>query len=90
VSSPLGAVKKATPHTDVKETFGRADRPGPPLQRALHRLLVLLGSQIVEAQWASRERNLERFVTKQPPYSVLVPGVREDVLPIVQRHGMGT
>ncbi|MEN2742432.1 aldo/keto reductase [Microbacterium sp. X-17] len=48
------------------------------------------GSQIVEAQWASRDRNLERFVTEQPPYSILVRGIEEDVLPTVIRHGMGT
>ena len=48
------------------------------------------GSQIVEAQWASRERNLERFVTEQPPYSILVRGIEEDVLPTTQRYGMGT
>ncbi|MBT0773976.1 aldo/keto reductase [Kineosporia sp. J2-2] len=48
------------------------------------------GSQIVEAQWASRERNLERFVTEQPPYSILVRGIEEDVLPTARRHGMGT
>jgi aryl-alcohol dehydrogenase-like predicted oxidoreductase len=48
------------------------------------------GSQIVEAQWTSRERRLERFVTEQPPYSVLVRGIEEDVLPTVRRHGMGT
>jgi aryl-alcohol dehydrogenase-like predicted oxidoreductase len=48
------------------------------------------GSQIVEAQWASRERNLERFVTEQPPYSILVRGIEEDVLPTIQRHGMGS
>lgn len=48
------------------------------------------GSQIVEAQWASRERHLERFVTEQPPYSVLVRGIEADVLPTTQRYGMGT
>lgn len=47
-------------------------------------------SQIVEAQWASRERNLERFVTEQPPYSLLVRGIEEDVLPTIGRYGMGT
>jgi len=47
-------------------------------------------SQIVEAQWTSRERNLARFVTEQPPYSILVRGIEEDVLPTVQRYGMGT
>ena len=48
------------------------------------------GSQIVEAQAVSRERNLARFVTEQPPYSILVRGIEEDVLPTTQRHGMGT
>ena len=40
-------------------------------------------SQIVEAQWVSRERTLERFVTEQPPYSILVRGIENDVLPTV-------
>jgi len=48
------------------------------------------GSQIVEAQVASRDRMLARFVTEQPPYSILVRGVEEDVLPTAQRYGMGT
>ena len=45
-------------------------------------------SQIVEAQVAARHRNLERFVTEQPPYSILVRGVEADVLPTCARHGM--
>jgi aryl-alcohol dehydrogenase-like predicted oxidoreductase len=48
------------------------------------------GSQIVEAQWAARSRGLERFVTEQPPYSILVRGIETDVLPTTLRHGMGT
>jgi aryl-alcohol dehydrogenase-like predicted oxidoreductase len=35
-------------------------------------------SQIVEAQVASRDRNLERFVTEQPPYSILTRGIEGD------------
>jgi aryl-alcohol dehydrogenase-like predicted oxidoreductase len=46
-------------------------------------------SQIVEAQWAARDRHLERFVTEQPPYSILVRGIEADVLPTARRHGMG-
>jgi aryl-alcohol dehydrogenase-like predicted oxidoreductase len=46
------------------------------------------GSQIVEAQWAARERRLERFVCEQPPYSLLVRGIEADVLPTCQRHDM--
>ena len=45
--------------------------------------------QIVEAQWTARDRNLQRFRTEQPPYSLLVRGIELDVLPTVQRHGMG-
>jgi aryl-alcohol dehydrogenase-like predicted oxidoreductase len=46
-------------------------------------------SAIVEAQWCARERNLVRFVTEQPPYSMLVRGIENEVLPTCQRHGMG-
>jgi aryl-alcohol dehydrogenase-like predicted oxidoreductase len=46
-------------------------------------------SEIVEAQWASRDRNLQRFRTEQPPYSLLVRGIELDVLPTAARHGMG-
>src|SRR3954451_17029725 len=45
-------------------------------------------SQIVEAQWTARDRGLRRFVTEQPPYSILVRGVEADVLPTCARHGM--
>jgi aryl-alcohol dehydrogenase-like predicted oxidoreductase len=45
--------------------------------------------EIVEAQWAARERQLERFRTEQPPYSLLVRGIELDVLPTARRHGMG-
>jgi aryl-alcohol dehydrogenase-like predicted oxidoreductase len=46
-------------------------------------------SQIVEAQWVARDRGRERFVTEQPPYSMLVRAVEADVLPTCRRHGMG-
>jgi aryl-alcohol dehydrogenase-like predicted oxidoreductase len=46
-------------------------------------------AQIVKAQWVARERNLQRFVCEQPPYSILVRGVEADVLPTTQQHGMG-
>src|SRR3954464_3600346 len=46
-------------------------------------------SRIVEAQWVARERGLERFKTEQPPYSILVRGIENDVLPTAERHGMG-
>jgi aryl-alcohol dehydrogenase-like predicted oxidoreductase len=46
-------------------------------------------SEIVEAQWVAERRNRERFVTEQPPYSMLVRGVEAEVLPACERHGIG-
>src|ERR1700690_470889 len=46
-------------------------------------------SQIVEAQWTARERGRERFVCEQPPYSILVREIENDVLPTCERHGVG-
>lgn len=86
----LYQVHRPTPDVDIEETLGA-------LSDLVHQGKVryigsssFSGSQIVEAQWASRERNLERFVTEQPPYSILVRGIEEDVLPTLQRYGMGS
>jgi aryl-alcohol dehydrogenase-like predicted oxidoreductase len=46
-------------------------------------------SQIVEAQWAAQRRGRERFVCEQPPYSILVRGIEDEVLPVCQRYRMG-
>jgi aryl-alcohol dehydrogenase-like predicted oxidoreductase len=46
-------------------------------------------AQIVKAQWIARERNRERFVCEQPPYSILARGIEADVLPACQEFGMG-
>ncbi|MFJ4210386.1 aldo/keto reductase [Paenarthrobacter sp. NPDC089675] len=86
----LYQVHRPSPDTDVEETLGALT---DLVRQGKVRYIgssSYSGSQIVEAQWASRERNMERFVTEQPPYSILTRGIEEDVLPTVQRHGMGT
>ncbi|MET0451181.1 MAG: aldo/keto reductase, partial [Mycobacterium sp.] len=45
--------------------------------------------EMVQAQWVSERRTLGRFVTEQPPYSLLVRGIEADVLPVAQEFGMG-
>jgi aryl-alcohol dehydrogenase-like predicted oxidoreductase len=45
--------------------------------------------QIVEAQWVAERRGRERFVSEQPPYSLLVRGIEADVLPVCEQYGMG-
>jgi aryl-alcohol dehydrogenase-like predicted oxidoreductase len=44
---------------------------------------------IVEAQWVAEKRGRERFMTEQPPYSILVRGIERDILPVIQKFGMG-
>jgi aryl-alcohol dehydrogenase-like predicted oxidoreductase len=44
---------------------------------------------IVKAQWVAERRGRERFMTEQPPYSILVRGIERDVLPLATEYGMG-
>jgi aryl-alcohol dehydrogenase-like predicted oxidoreductase len=46
-------------------------------------------AQIVEAQRVARERGSARYVTEQPPYSMLNRGIEADVLPTCRAHSMG-
>lgn len=86
----LYQLHRPSPETDIEETLGALT---DLVRQGKVRYIgssSFSGSQIVEAQWASRERNLARFVTEQPPYSMLVRGPELDVLPTARRHGMGT
>jgi aryl-alcohol dehydrogenase-like predicted oxidoreductase len=85
----LYQVHRPDPAVDVEETLGALT---DLVQQGKVRYIgssSYAGSEIVEAQWAARERRLERFRTEQPPYSLLVRGIELDVLPTAQRHGMG-
>lgn len=44
--------------------------------------------EIVESHWVAEQRNRERFVSEQPPYSILTRGIESDVLPTAQKYGM--
>jgi len=44
---------------------------------------------IVEAQWTAEKRGRERFVSEQPPYSILMRGIERFVLPACERYGIG-
>lgn len=86
----LYQIHRPDPKTDIAETLGALTdlvRQGK---------VRCIGSstfpawQMVEAQWASEKRDLERFVCEQPPYSILVRHIERDVLPVAQRYGMGT
>ena len=85
----LYQVHRPRTDTDIEETLGA-------LTDLVHQGKVRYigastfpASQIVEAQWVARERGLQRFVTEQPAYSMLVRRIEDDILPTCQRHGMG-
>src|SRR4051794_13059910 len=85
----LYQLHRPDPHTDIDETLAALT---DLVQQGKVRYIgssSFNAGQIVEAQWAGRERRLERFHTEQPPYSLLTRSVELDVLPTAQRHGMG-
>jgi len=86
----LYQVHRPSPTMDVEETLGALTNLVSAGKIRYIGSSSYSGSQIVEAQVASRDRNLARFVTEQPPYSILVRGIEQDVLPTTQRYGMGT
>ena len=85
----LYQIHRPDPETDVEETLGALT----DLQR--QGKIRAFGSstfpahEIVEAQWVAERRGLSRFVTEQPPYSILVRGIEADMLPVAQKYGMG-
>jgi aryl-alcohol dehydrogenase-like predicted oxidoreductase len=85
----LYQIHRPEPDTDIEETLGALT------DLVQHGKVRYIGSStfpasaIVEAQWAARDRRLQRFVCEQPPYSILVRGIEADVLPTCARHGMG-
>jgi aryl-alcohol dehydrogenase-like predicted oxidoreductase len=85
----LYQIHRPEPDTDVDDTLGA-------LSDLVHAGKVrYIGSstfqpsEVVEAQWVAERRGRERFVCEQPPYSILVRGVEAELLPVVQRYGMG-
>jgi aryl-alcohol dehydrogenase-like predicted oxidoreductase len=84
----LYQVHRPDPRTDIDETLGALT---DLVQQGKIRYVgasTFPASAIVEAQWAARDRGLQRFSTEQPPYSILVRAIEADVLPTCARHGM--
>jgi aryl-alcohol dehydrogenase-like predicted oxidoreductase len=85
----LYQVHRPDANTDIEETLAALT----DLQRAGK--IRAFGSstfpahQVVQAQWVSQKRALGRFVTEQPPYSILARGIEADLLPVAQEYGMG-
>jgi aryl-alcohol dehydrogenase-like predicted oxidoreductase len=85
----LYQVHRPSPDTDVEETLSAlTDLQHQGKIRAFGSS-TFPAHDVVEAQWVSERRGLGRFVTEQPPYSLLVRGIEADLLPVAERYGMG-
>ncbi|MGW3664683.1 aldo/keto reductase [Streptomyces sp. NPDC005141] len=86
----LYQIHRVDPTTDIEETLSAlTDLIRGGKVRAIGSSTTP-ASDIVEAQWVAERRNLERFRTEQPPYSILNRGIEREVLPVAQRYGIGT
>lgn len=85
----LYQIHRPDPETDIEETLSAlTDLVRSGKVRAIG-TSSMPASEMVEAQWASERRGLERFRTEQPTYSILNRTVEREVLPVAQRYGMG-
>ena len=85
----LYQIHRPDPATDIDETLGALTDLVRAGKIRYFGSSTFPASQIVEAQWVSESRGRERFVTEQPPYSMLVRGIETEILPTAQRYGMG-
>jgi aryl-alcohol dehydrogenase-like predicted oxidoreductase len=85
----LYQVHRPDPSTDLEETLGAlTDLQRQGKIRAFG-CSTYPAHRIVESHWTAERRGLGRFVTEQPPYSLLVRGIETDVLPVCESYGMG-
>jgi len=85
----LYQIHRPTPDTDLEETLGAFT---DLVQQGKVRYTghsTYPASLIVEAQWVARDLHLRRFLTEQPPYSMLARGIEAEVLPTCAKYGMG-
>jgi aryl-alcohol dehydrogenase-like predicted oxidoreductase len=85
----LYQVHRPDERTDIDETLGALTQLVQAGKVRSFGSSTFPAEQIVEAQWTAERRGRERFMTEQPPYSILVRGVERDVLPVAQSYGMG-
>jgi aryl-alcohol dehydrogenase-like predicted oxidoreductase len=85
----LYQVHRWDPWTDHEETLGALSDLVAQGKVRYVGSSTFPAAQIVRAQWVAADRRLERYVSEQPPYSILVRGVEADVLPTCLEHGIG-
>jgi aryl-alcohol dehydrogenase-like predicted oxidoreductase len=84
----LYQIHRPDPATDIDETLGALTDLVRAGKIRYFGTSTFPAHAIVEAQCVAERRNRERFVSEQPPYSILVRGIEADVLPVCQQYGI--
>jgi len=82
----LYQIHRPSPDTDIDETLGALTDLVHAGKIRYFGSSTFPAHEIVDAQWVAERRARERFVTEQPPYSILVRGIEKDVLPHVAKR----
>jgi aryl-alcohol dehydrogenase-like predicted oxidoreductase len=85
----LYQVHRPDPHTDIEETLSALTDVQRQGKIRAFGTSTFPAHQMVQAQCVSERRGLGRFVTEQPPYSLLVRGIEADVLPVAAEYNLG-
>lgn len=85
----LYQLHRPDPLTPIEETLGALDdlvRQGKVRYVGCSNLSAW---QVVEAQWTAKHRGLDAFVSCQDEYSLLVRDLERDLMPAMQKYGLG-
>ncbi|WP_072803925.1 aldo/keto reductase [Rhodococcoides yunnanense] len=85
----LYQVHRPEAQTDIDETVGALDDLVHQGKIRYYGTSVFSPGELIEAQWSAEKRKLERPVSEQVPYSILIRGIERETLPIARAHGLG-
>jgi aryl-alcohol dehydrogenase-like predicted oxidoreductase len=85
----LYQVHRPEPTTDIDETLGALTDLVRAGKIRYFGSSTYQAHELVEAEWVADRRGRERFATEQPPYSIMVRGIENDVLAVCQKYRIG-
>ena len=85
----LYQVHRPDPKTDIAETLGALDDLVAAGKIRYAGCSTFPAWMVVESQVVAERRGITRFVCEQPPYSIFVRHVENELFPVTQRYGMG-
>lgn len=85
----LYQVHRPEAQTDIDETIGALDDLVHQGKIRYYGTSVFAPAELIEAQWSAEKHRLQRPVSEQVPYSLLIRGIERETLPIARSYGLG-